>query len=125
LFGILRKPFDAVLRGLDPRIHVFVSGAKAWMAGSSPAKTKRGSRFPSFCRAKIFPGQPCAFAGMTVNYSIFNNYFLVGLSDQKNIGLPTSDNHRLTTAIALMRKKSNSDVRPHTRRRVKKTVTKQ
>jgi hypothetical protein len=45
---------------------------------------------------------------MTVNYSIFSNYFLVGLSDQKNIGLPTADNHRLTTAIALMRKRATA-----------------
>jgi hypothetical protein len=32
---------EVVLRGLDPRIHVFVSGLRrAWMAGTSPAKTK-------------------------------------------------------------------------------------
>jgi hypothetical protein len=30
------------------------------MAGSSPAKTSRRSRFPFVCRRKIFPGQPCA-----------------------------------------------------------------
>ena len=28
--------------GLDPGIHVFASGWKAWMAGSSPAMTERG-----------------------------------------------------------------------------------
>jgi hypothetical protein len=54
-----RKRFTVVLRGPDPRIHVFVSTApKAWMAGPSPAKTKLG-RFPSLGRRKIFPGQPC------------------------------------------------------------------
>jgi hypothetical protein len=28
-----------VMRGLDPRIHVFGSMSKAWMAGTSPAMT--------------------------------------------------------------------------------------
>jgi hypothetical protein len=26
------------MRGLDPRIHVFLTAAKSWMAGTSPAK---------------------------------------------------------------------------------------
>jgi len=33
------------------------------VAGSSPAKTIRGSRFPSFYRRQISPGQPCGTAG--------------------------------------------------------------
>ena len=28
-----------VMRGLDPRIHVFRAAAKTWMAGPSPAMT--------------------------------------------------------------------------------------
>jgi len=31
--------FSAVMRGLDPRIHLF---SKGWIAGSSPAMTPRG-----------------------------------------------------------------------------------
>jgi hypothetical protein len=40
MFGIRTKQLAIVLRGLDPRIHVFAFGRrKAWMAGPSPAKT--------------------------------------------------------------------------------------
>jgi hypothetical protein len=31
--------FIPVMRGLDPRIHVFLTTAKSWMAGTSPAMT--------------------------------------------------------------------------------------
>jgi hypothetical protein len=40
MFGVRTKQLSIVLRGLDPRIHVFAFGRrKAWMAGPSPAKT--------------------------------------------------------------------------------------
>jgi hypothetical protein len=29
-----------VMRGLDPRIHVFDSASETWMAGTSPAMTE-------------------------------------------------------------------------------------
>jgi hypothetical protein len=32
-----------VMRGLDPRIHVFLTAVKSWMAGSSPAMTSSDS----------------------------------------------------------------------------------
>jgi len=34
-----------VLRGLVPRTHVLLADIKAWMAGSSPAKTKTDAGF--------------------------------------------------------------------------------
>jgi hypothetical protein len=36
------------------------------MAGPSPAKTKADAAILHSCRRKIFPGQPCAFAGVTI-----------------------------------------------------------
>jgi hypothetical protein len=36
------------------------------MAGTSPAKTKSAGRFAPLSGRKMFPGQPCAFAGVTV-----------------------------------------------------------
>src|SRR6266851_5445797 len=64
-----------VLRGLDPRIHAFVStaprrgcprievrGLKAH--GSSPAKTKLAGEFLPLVAARFFPGQPCAKSGI-------------------------------------------------------------
>ena len=36
LFELL---FGRVMRGLGPRIHVFLTGRKTWMAGTSPAMT--------------------------------------------------------------------------------------
>jgi hypothetical protein len=57
-------PPQVVLRGLDPRIHAFFFGSsKAWMAGTSPAKTNFFSRFPLLFGRKIFPGQPGALRG--------------------------------------------------------------
>jgi hypothetical protein len=38
--------------------------AKAWMAGTSPAKTKSAGRFAPLFDSKIFLGQPCAKAGI-------------------------------------------------------------
>src|SRR6476659_2773844 len=35
-----------VMRGLVPRIHVFPAGAKAWMAGTSPAMTGQRASAP-------------------------------------------------------------------------------
>src|ERR1700730_608310 len=35
-----------VMRGLAPRIHVFPAGAKAWMAGTSPAMTAHRASAP-------------------------------------------------------------------------------
>ncbi len=65
------KRVKVVLRGLDPRIHAFVStaprrgcprievrGLKAH--GSSPAKTKLAGEFLPLVAARFFPGQPCA-----------------------------------------------------------------
>jgi hypothetical protein len=50
---------QVVLRGLDPRIHAFSSApSKAWMAGTSPAKTKLFGRFPLCSGAKFFPDSP-------------------------------------------------------------------
>jgi hypothetical protein len=46
---------------------------------------------------------------MTVNSLIVRNYF-----GSKNIGFPTADNHRLTTAIALMRKRATAMCAPYT-----------
>src|SRR6266849_7202326 len=65
---------QVVLRGLDPRIHVFAStalrrgcprievrGLKAH--GPSPAKTKLAGEFLPLIAARFFPGQPCAVRG--------------------------------------------------------------
>jgi hypothetical protein len=40
-----------------------LQASKAWMAGSSPAKTKADAAILHFCRSKIFPGQPWRFRG--------------------------------------------------------------
>ena len=45
-------------------LHPLAAGrAKAWMAGTSPAKTKSAGRFAPLFDRKIFPGQPCARSG--------------------------------------------------------------
>ena len=58
--GLTRKDFPGtkavhVMRGLVPRIHVFGSIAKTWMAGTSPAMTACDSNVPrqalAICRA--------------------------------------------------------------------------
>jgi len=63
------KQFEVVLRGLDPRIHFFAFGhQKTWVAGASPAKTTvpwfDTRPIPALLETQIFPGQPCAQAGL-------------------------------------------------------------
>jgi hypothetical protein len=36
---VKRQSFPSVMRGLDPRIHIFRSLSKTWMPGSSPRMT--------------------------------------------------------------------------------------
>ena len=83
------------MRGLDPRIHVFVVGRRTtWMAGTSPAKTtlacfgyktKRASRAGRFSpdsparkrRIRAVPWTPAA-AGVTSNTPNISAPFWVG-----------------------------------------------
>jgi hypothetical protein len=43
-----------VMRGLVPRIHVFPAGAKAWMAGTSPAMTGQRASAPEMISISSF-----------------------------------------------------------------------
>src|SRR5271156_6168033 len=58
---------QVVVRGLDPRIHAFVSGARrrGW-GGPNPPRQKEAGRFSPLSGRNIFPGQPTTFAGMAI-----------------------------------------------------------
>jgi hypothetical protein len=48
-----------VMRGLVPRIHVFLAATKTWMAGTSPAMTGKGGFAGGFChQAHVLKGRP-------------------------------------------------------------------
>ena len=72
--GAYSNRSEVVLRGLDPRIHVLVSGLRrAWMPtelvrglkahGTSPAKTKSAGRLAPLCGVRFAPDSPVGVAG--------------------------------------------------------------
>jgi hypothetical protein len=79
------KQFEVVWRGRDPRIYVFAfEHQKTWMAGTRLVKPGQDDccmvRYETntgFACDQIFPGQPCAFAGVTTN--LLKLKFWIGL----------------------------------------------